>query len=709
MHAIPDKLIEAIKKNNLVVFAGAGTSVNLKNLQGETFGGWCNLVKQIILHLNGNSPKFECLLELLNHYEPITVLDLIEKSKDIERKDIYDFVKEFFELNENNDYSLHKKISRLCNRIITTNYDTAFEYSNKQLRNRVAYKGKNYELTTHKDDKPLLFKLHGCFSDVGSMVLFPGNYNDLYIKETRDAKHTLAVLKNLVFNKNILFIGCGMGDFQINHIFKEIKDLQDGYSQPHFIISKQKPNSSFDFLTHVPIDEYQQIDEILNSLIEIKGNAEKEKDEAIMEQQKQIAALEKSLNDNKSKHKNLITELFQEAIDFVQTKEFYKASKKFEQISGLEENDVVYTNWGSSLGALAKTKKGKEVEELYHQSFGKYQKAIEIKPDSHEAYNNWGVSLGILAMTKEGQESEDLYHQSFDKFQKAIEIKPDNHEAYKNWGTSLGALAKTKEWKDAEDLYHQSFDKFQKAIEIKPDNHEAYNNWGNYLGALAKTKEWKDAEELYHQSFDKYQKAIEIKPDNHQSFFNWGNYFGELAKTKAGQEAEDLYHQSFDKYQKAIEIKPDNHEAFYNWGIFLGNLAKTKAGQESEDLYHQSFDKYQKAVEIKPDNHEALYNWGTDLGNLAKTKAGKEAEDLYHQSFEKYQKAFELGGKCYNLACFYAIKDNKQDALFYLDLSLKKKEISTSFVQSDEDWTNFLQDKDFIEIMNKYSNQSSKT
>ncbi|MEI7726606.1 MAG: SIR2 family protein, partial [Bacteroidota bacterium] len=158
-----------------MVFAGAGTSVNLTNLNGEPIGSWSNLVKKILLHLNGSASKFQYLLELLNHYEPITILDLIEKSNDIEKKDVYDFVKEFFELNENNDYGLQIKIARLCNIIITTNYDTAFENGNKHLRNRVAYKGKNYELTTHKDDKPLLLKLHGCFSDVGSMVLFPGN------------------------------------------------------------------------------------------------------------------------------------------------------------------------------------------------------------------------------------------------------------------------------------------------------------------------------------------------------------------------------------------------------------------------------------------------------------------------------------------------------------------------------------------------------
>jgi hypothetical protein len=61
-----------------------------------------------------------------------------------------------------------------------------------------------------------------------------------------------------------------------------------------------------------------------------------------------------------------------------------------------------------------------------------------------------------------------------------------------------------------------------------------------------------------------------------------------------------------------------------------------------------------------------------------------------------------LGGKCYNLACFYALRENKEDALFYLDLSLKKEEIAVGFVENDKDWDSFKNDEDFITVLNKY-------
>ena len=45
---------------------------------------------------------------------------------------------------------------------------------------------------------------------------------------------------------------------------------------------------------------------------------------------------------------------------------------------------------------LAKTKEGKEAEELYNQAFEKYQKATEIKPDA--LYNTY---LGNKPFTTE--------------------------------------------------------------------------------------------------------------------------------------------------------------------------------------------------------------------------------------------------------------------------------------------------------------------
>ena len=141
---------------------------------------------------------------------------------------------------------------------------------------------------------------------------------------------------------------------------------------------------------------------------------------------------------------------------------------------------------------------------------------------------------------------------------------------------------------------------------------------------------------------------------------------------------------------------------YSDWGVALGNLAKTKEGKEAEDLYKEAFDKYKQAIKIKPDNHEALYNWGTALGNLAKTKEGKEAEDLYKKAFDKFQQAIEYGASSYNLSCILALQGDLENALKYLELSLSKSEVDVNFVENDEDWMGYLNQRKLVTLLNKY-------
>ncbi|PPK74360.1 import receptor subunit TOM20-like [Methylobacter tundripaludum] len=374
---------------------------------------------------------------------------------------------------------------------------------------------------------------------------------------------------------------------------------------------------------------------------------------------------------------------------------------KNDEINNLIAN--LYFNWGTDIGSLTDTKSGDEAEALYQQAFDKFHKTIEIKPNDGDAFYNWGTYLLNLANTKSDDQAEALYRQAIEKFSMATDIKPDSHQAFNNWGNTLDRLANIRLGDEAEALYQQAFGKYLRAIEINPSKNEAFNNWGNSLGLFANTKSGDQAEVLYQQAFDKFHKAIDIKPDYHVAFCNWGTYLGNLAKTKSSDQAKDLYRQAFNKYRKAVEIKPDYHEAFYNWGTNLSHLAKTKSGDEAETLYQQAFDKYQKAIDIKPDKHEAFNNWGNDLLNLAKTQSGDQAETLYQQALEKLQKAVELGGSCYNLACTYAVMQDKDNALLYLNRSLENKQIEAEFVTDDTDWAGFLDDEDFKAVINRYA------
>ena len=82
----------------------------------------------------------------------------------------------------------------------------------------------------------------------------------------------------------------------------------------------------------------------------------------------------------------------------------------------------------------------------------------------------------------------------------------------------------------------------------------------------------------------------------------------------------------------------------------------------------------------------------------------KEDENLIIESIKKSKIAYQLNPleKSYNLACSYALAKNKKEALNYLEESLKNKATEIDYIIKDEDWKDYLLDKDFIDLIEKY-------
>jgi len=665
---IPTGLREAIQADELVLFVGAGLSWNFKNKKNETLEGWTKMASSITSYLCDNNHIPENLKQACDTLGEIKTLEILEE-REIGRREVGEFVKDYFTLGEGNDFSLHQKLFELSTKIITTNYDKAFEIAVPQLQSQKAYKGKDYELNGLKKDSVFLFKLHGCIEHLDSMVLFPSDYGKLYNSNRREAEHTLSALRNLIFNKTFLFIGTGLGDPQINSFFEEIKIIQGPYNQKHYIITSDPLEKSLDFLTRIPITSYEEIPGVIDQLLEFK-RAEDEKSTPLKEQLKE------------SEERNEVL------------------TKRFKKVKDEHKKNLLLLEWESNNRFNRGLRYHLAGE--YLEASEEYEVATILNPRNSNAFCNWGTALSDLAKTKSGSEAEEDYNNAFKKYQKAIDYKSDYYLAYNNWGNALYALAKTKFGNEVEDLYNEAISKYQGAIKYKPDYHEAYNNWGVALMKLAETKSGIEAEKLYNEAFEKYQKSIEYKPDFHGAYYNWGVALVNLAETKSGIEAEKLYDEAIEKYQKAIEYKPDFYDAYNNWGTALSYLAKTKSGSEAERLYNEAFEKYQCATEYKPDFHGAYYNWGVALSDLAKIKSGSEAEKLYNEAFEKYQQAIKYGGGSYNLACLYALRNRKEEALKYLDHVLSRAEVSVKLVEEDNDWNSLRDDPDFKRLLSQY-------
>lgn len=726
MKNIPHGLKEAIENDELVLFIGAGLSWDLKNTEGKTLGGWKEMVSSILSYLNKEDYITDEEQQSCEELGPIKALQRLENNK-IDKRVIGHFVKRYFKLGKENNFSLQEKLYSLSTKIITTNYDLAFEKPIKKLRKEKAYKGQNHKLSKLMEDPVFLFKLHGCITKIKSLVLFPSDYRKLYNNYDRDAAFTLLAFKFLIFSKTFLFIGTGMDESQIINFFEEIKDIRGFYNQEHYIITTNPLNIPTNFLTSIKINDYAEIPEIIDQLVNIKKEAEEKKNpekkqlleqlEASEKEKKDLAKkldkdkeLAKELDKEKDKNKRIALFLEREANNRFLTglkhhiaKEYLEAIEEYKAATELKpDSSEAHNNWGLALSDLAKTKFGNESETLLKEACKKYDKAIQLKLDFYEAYYNWGNTLMELAKIKSGSEAEKLYNEAFEKFKRATQDKPDFYEAYSNWGLALMELAKIKFGSEAEELYKDACKKYNKATQYKPDFYEAYNNWGSALRELAKMKSGSETEKLYKEAFEKYKLATLARPNFYGTYYNWGNTLMDLAEIKSGSKAVELYNEAFEKYELTTTYKQDYYYAYNNWGNALIALAKTKSGSEAEELYKEAFEKFKKATTYKKDDHEAYYNWGIALVKLAKTKSGNKAEELYKEAFEKYNLAIKHGGESYNLACLYAIRNQKAEALKYLERTLSRKEITVDFVEQDEDWKELRNDPDFQDLLSRY-------
>ena len=130
------------------------------------------------------------------------------------------------------------------------------------------------------------------------------------------------------------------------------------------------------------------------------------------------------------------------------------------------------------------------VRKDYQAAISSYDKAVEFKPDLHEAWNNRGNSLYNLGR----------YEEAISSYDKAVEFKPDYHEAWYNRGNSLKNLGR----------YEEAISSYDKAVEFKPDYYQAWNNRGISLKNLGR----------YEEAISSYDKAVEFKPDLHQAWYN---------------------------------------------------------------------------------------------------------------------------------------------------------------------------------------------
>ncbi len=215
---LPNEIVEATIKGNLVLFCGAGISTEGKNVLPVSF---YELIKN---ELNLDGKYHFC--ELMQQYcqRPNGRKKLLNKIR--ER---FQYIHSFPEL-ERQATRFHDELSSiyLIRTIITTNWDTYFEEHCGAIPIVIPE-----DFAFWDELSRFVIKIHGSINNLSSIVATSDDYEKCYDKLQNGIIG--ATLKNILCTKTIVFIGFSFGDNDFSRIMNYLRDEMEGL-YPHIYI-----------------------------------------------------------------------------------------------------------------------------------------------------------------------------------------------------------------------------------------------------------------------------------------------------------------------------------------------------------------------------------------------------------------------------------------------------------------------------------------
>jgi len=259
---LPEPLMQAFSKNEVVLFVGSGLSIDLG------LPSWNKLVIDIINHVvlksgNKNLNMFSELLSI-GELSALEVLTHIENKG--HKKLAQDYISNALRIKANSNLEIHKKLSKVCPRIITTNYDHAFQQALGDTVHKVS-NSSLHGISNLSQKKEYIFKIHGDVDEPDSCILFESDYKNLYNIEGEQQDLFTTQFKSIILNKTILFVGFSLGDPYVKQIMNHIYAITKGTMNKHFLITT---NKSFDlpYIHPIVLNKYSELDVVLDIIIE---------------------------------------------------------------------------------------------------------------------------------------------------------------------------------------------------------------------------------------------------------------------------------------------------------------------------------------------------------------------------------------------------------------------------------------------------------
>lgn len=219
---IIDHIIEAMNDDSLIVFVGAGVSAN------SGLPSWNKLINELRTELSLEADEEDNLKVAQFYYDTWGQQKYFQKISDI-----------FGEYMHAEPNEIHEHILKIQPRhIITTNYDTLLEEKLSKGITKYSIIKSDYDIPYTQGNRHLI-KMHGDL-DRKNIVLKENDYLDY----ENNFPMMSTLVKSLIMNNTILFIGYSLGDSTFNSIFRLIHNSLGDHTKKSYFYTPNQPREA---------------------------------------------------------------------------------------------------------------------------------------------------------------------------------------------------------------------------------------------------------------------------------------------------------------------------------------------------------------------------------------------------------------------------------------------------------------------------------
>lgn len=224
-------LADQLRKGNVIVFLGAGISRTFKDEHtGKEYRGLPS-AKEIVKDLADSKEYIE---PNMRFDQALFMVKLKEGRNEVER-----ILEDYIDVPTLNPLPAHQLLADMSfSAFITTNYDQLLEKALEKNKKKFYTIIEDKDICRWRSTQLPYIKLHGCITRPKTIIAAEDEYRP--ISESKPIVSSL--FKTLLANKNVLFLGFSLTDYDFKELFQELKLALDGNMPKSYAVVYEDDN-----------------------------------------------------------------------------------------------------------------------------------------------------------------------------------------------------------------------------------------------------------------------------------------------------------------------------------------------------------------------------------------------------------------------------------------------------------------------------------